>query len=335
MKKLINAPQDFVDEMLDGILGAHSELLRAVSDDRRALVRADAPRPGRVGIVTGGGSGHLPLFLGYVGYGLCSGVAVGNVFQSPSAEQILAATRAVHGGEGVLYLYGNYGGDVMNFDMAAELAGLEGIRTRTVLMTDDVASAPPHQWRRRRGVAGLFFAYKIAGARAEEGASLDEVAETAERVVANTRTMGVGLTPCTVPEVGRPGFTIGEDEMEIGMGIHGEPGIERGPIRPARQVSEALVDRILAEPVFAEASDVAVLVNGLGATPKEELYIVFREAKRALETRGFRVRRTYVGEFATSLEMAGCSLTVLKLDPDLLRLLDAPARSPFFEQGQR
>lgn len=335
MKKLLNTPERFVDDMIEGILAAHPDALRAVSDDLRALVRADVPLEGKVGIVTGGGSGHLPVFLGYVGKGLCSGVAVGNVFQSPSAEQILAATRAVHGGAGVLYLYGNYGGDVMNFDMAAELADMEGIATRTVLVSDDVASAPAEAWQRRRGVAGLFFAYKIAGAAAEAGRTLDEVAQAAEAAVANTRTIGVALSPCTVPEVGRPSFTIGDNEMEIGMGIHGEPGIERGELRSADEVSRIMVERILSEPLFADGGEVAVLVNGLGATPKEELYIIFRGAARVLAERGIAIRRTYVGEFATSLEMAGCSISLLKLDDRLQELLDAPAHSPFFEQGPR
>lgn len=335
MKKLLNTPERFVDDMIDGILAAHPGALRSASEDHRALVRADAPLEGKVGIVTGGGSGHLPVFLGYVGKGLCSGVAVGNVFQSPSAEQILAATRAVNGGAGVLYLYGNYGGDVMNFDMAAELADMEGIPTRTVLVSDDVASAPPEEWERRRGVAGLFFGYKVAGAAAEAGGTLDEVTQAAEAAVANTRTIGVALSPCTVPEVGRPSFTIGENEMEIGMGIHGEPGIERGELRPADEVSRIMVERILSEPLFAEGGEVAVLVNGLGATPKEELYIMFRGAAQVLVERGIAIRRTYVGEFATSLEMAGCSISLLKLNDRLQALLDAPASSPFFEQGAR
>lgn len=335
LKKIINDPANFVDETIEGILLAHPEWARPVDGDLRVLVTKSSPQEGKVGIVTGGGSGHLPVFLGYIGDGLADAVAVGNVFASPSSDQILAATRACHGGAGVLYLYGNYGGDVLNFNMAAEMADMEDIRTATVLVADDVASAPPEEWERRRGVAGLFFAYKIAGAAAREGLSLEQVAEAAQRAVANTRTMGVALSPCIVPEAGRPTFEIGDDEMEIGMGIHGEPGIERGPLRPADAIADELMDRILAEPLFADGGDVAVLVNGLGATPKEELYILFRRAAHVLKDKGIRVVRTYVGEYATSLEMAGASITLFKLDDDLLRWLDAPAYSPFFEQGDR
>jgi dihydroxyacetone kinase len=290
---------------------------------------------GKVSIVTGGGSGHLPVFLGYVGRGLADGVAVGNVFRSPSSEQILDATRAVNGGKGAIYLYGNYTGDIVNFDFASELAAAEGIETRTVLVADDVASAPPSGWERRRGVAGLFFAYKITGAIAESGGSLDEVERVARKVISNTRTMGVALSPCTVPDIGRPTFEIGENEMEIGMGIHGEPGVQRGPVQPADDVVEVLVHRLLSEPVFGDGGQVAVLVNGLGATPREELYILYRKTATLLKERNMQIGRTYIGEFATSLEMAGASLTLLKLDPELLELLDAPARSPFFEQGLR
>lgn len=332
MKKFINKPERFVDEMLQGILAAHPNQLAAAGEDGRVLVRADSPRQGKVGIVTGGGSGHLPVFLGYVGKGLADGVAVGGVFQSPSAEQILTATRAVSGGAGVLYLYGNYQGDVMNFDMAAELADMEGIHTKTVLVSDDVASAPPERWTDRRGVAGLFFAYKAAGARAEEMASLDEVERAAQKAVANTRSLGVALGPCIVPEVGRPSFEIGDDEMEIGMGIHGEAGISRGKLRPADEVADELVSVVLKDLPFRPGDEVAVLVNGLGSTPLEELYIVFRKVALNLRRENIKIYRTYVGEYATSLEMAGCSLSLLKLDAELKRWIDAPACSPFFVQ---
>ena len=231
MQKIINDPRAFVDEMLEGVLLAHPGSLRAVA--RRVLVRTDSPRPGKVAVVTGGGSGHLPLFMGYVGTGLADGVAVGDVFASPSSEQILEATRAVHGGAGVLYLFGNYSGDVMNFDMAAELALGEEIETATVLATDDVASAPPGSQARRRGIAGIAFLYKVAGALAEEGASLAQVVALVERAAAGLRSMGVALSPCTVPAAGEPTFTLPAGEMEIGMGIHGEPGVGRGPLETA------------------------------------------------------------------------------------------------------
>lgn len=327
MQKIINEPKAFVDEMLDGILLAHPESLRAPA--KRVLVRVGAPYEGKVGIVTGGGSGHLPLFLGYVGYGLADGVAVGDVFASPSSEQILEATKAVDGGIGVLYLYGNYGGDVMNFDLAAELASVEGIETSTVLGADDVASAPAGSESRRRGVAGITLLYKLAGARAEEGASLDEVVAVVERAASGLRSMGVALSPCVVPAAGAPTFDLPTGEMEIGMGIHGEPGVRRGSLEPAEQIAEQLVGRIVADLPYKAGDDVAVLVNGLGATPREELYVLFRSVHAGLASSGIAVQRTWVGEYATSLEMAGASVSVLRLDDEILRLLDAPCESPF------
>jgi dihydroxyacetone kinase len=327
MQKIINDPRAFVDEMLEGVLLAHPGNLRAA--ERRVLVRADSPRVGKVAIVTGGGSGHLPLFMGYVGAGLADGVAVGDVFASPSSEQILEATRAVHGGAGVLYLFGNYSGDVMNFDMAAELALGEQIHTSTVLATDDVASAPAGSQARRRGIAGIAFLYKVAGALAEEGASLPEVVALVERAAAGLRSMGVALSPCTVPAAGEPTFSLPAGEMEIGMGIHGEPGVGRGPLETAAQVAEQLVGRIVSDLPFGDGDEVAVLVNGLGATPREELYVLFRSVHALLAGRGISVRRAWVGEYATSLEMAGASVSLLRLDDELLRLLDAPCESPF------
>jgi dihydroxyacetone kinase len=332
MKKLLNDPDDFVDEMLDGVLAAHGDLLRSASEDRRALVRADAPRDGRVGIVTGGGSGHLPVFLGYVGEGLCTGVAIGNVFSSPSSEQILDATRGASGGAGVLYLYGNYGGDVLNFDLAGDLAEAEDIETRTVLVTDDVASAPADRASERRGIAGLFYAYKIAGAAAERGDDLDAVVAAAQAAVDATRTMGVGLSPTILPAAGRPTFELGEGEMEIGIGIHGEPGVHRGPLEAADAVTERLLGAVAEDLGLGRGDRVSVLVNGLGATPLEELYIVYRRAAQMLGDLGVEVHRPYVGEIATSLEMAGASISVLRLDDALTALLDAPALSPFFRQ---
>jgi len=332
MRKIINDPNDFVDEVIDGILAAHPRMLKAVSTDRRALARADAPIAGHVGVVTGGGSGHLPLFLGYVGEGLCTAVAVGNVFSSPSSDQILAATRAAHGGAGVLYLYGNYGGDVMNFDLAGELASDEGIETETVLGTDDVASAPPSRGAERRGVAGLFFAYKCAGAAAEQGRPLKDVTATAQAAVTNTRSMGVGLSPTILPAAGKPTFELGPDEMEIGIGIHGERGVRRGRLETADRIAEDLLGKISEDLALSRGDEVAVLVNGLGATPLEELYVLYRYVSRSLEAMGVRVRRPYIGEFATSLEMAGASLSVMRVTPDLAPLLDAPALSPFYRQ---
>ena len=330
MKKLLNDPAAFVDEMLEGILLAHPDRLKAVGEDRRSIVRADAPVAGHVGIVTGGGSGHLPVFLGFVGVGLCSGVAVGNVFSSPSMDQILEATRGVDGGAGVLYLFGNYGGDVLNFELAAELADAEGITTATVLVADDVASAPAERADTRRGVAGLFFAYKCAGAVAEAGGTLEDVAEAARHALEGTRSMGVGLSPTILPAAGKPTFELDDGEMEIGIGIHGEPGVRRGPLETADEVADDLLGAIAEDLRLVRGERVAVLVNGLGATPLEELYIVYRRVHGGLAGLGVEVARTYVGEYATSLEMAGASLTVIRVDERILGWLDAPAFSPFF-----
>lgn len=332
MKKLINNPDDFVDEMLDGLLDAHPDAFRPASEDRRALVRADAPVEGAVGIVTGGGSGHLPVFLGYVGRGLCTGVAVGNVFSSPSMDQILDATRASSGGAGVLYLYGNYGGDVLNFDLAGDMAEAEEIETQTVLVTDDVASAPPNRASERRGIAGLFYAYKCAGAAAERGDALDAVAAAARAAVDNTRTMGVGLSPTILPAAGEATFELGDGEMEIGIGIHGEPGVHRGVLESADAVTERLVGAISEDLGLGAGDRVSVLINGMGATPLEELYILYRRAKQLLDELGVEIYRPYIGEFATSLEMAGASISVMRLDDSLTELLDASADSPFFRQ---
>lgn len=332
MKKLINDPASFVDEMLEGILVAHPDAFRAVGPGLRAIVRADAPVAGQVGIVTGGGSGHLPVFLGYVGRGLCTGVAIGNVFSSPSMDQILDATRAVDGGAGVLYLFGNYGGDVLNFELAAEMADLEGIRTATVLVADDVASAPADRIDDRRGVAGLFFAYKCAGAAAETGMSLEEVAGVARGALRQTRSMGVGLSPTILPAAGKPTFELGDGEMEVGIGIHGEPGVRRGPLESADAVADTLLAATADDLGLARGDRVAVLVNGLGATPLEELYILYRRIHTGLGARGVTVHRPYIGEFATSLEMAGASLTIMRLTDQLTELLEAPANSPFFRQ---
>jgi dihydroxyacetone kinase-like protein len=329
MRKLINDPGDFVDEVIDGILTAHPHELRAASEDRRALVRRDAPGD-RVGIVTGGGSGHLPLFLGYVGRGLCSGAAVGNVFSSPSGEQIHEATKAVDSGRGVLYLFGNYGGDVMNFGLAADLAELDGIATRTVLVNDDVLSAGPDRAETRRGVAGMVFAFKCAGASAERGDDLDEVARIAAKTVSRTRSVGVGLSPTILPAAGVPTFELPEGQMEIGIGIHGEPGPHRGPLESADEVASRLTDAVLGELEPPAGSEIALLVNGLGATPLEELYLLYRRARLLLAKRDVAVHRLYIGEYATSLEMAGASLSVLTLDDELRELVDAPASSPFF-----
>jgi dihydroxyacetone kinase-like protein len=331
MKKIINQPEDFVPEMLEGLLQAHPDQL-AYEQELQCIVRADSPVEGKVALATGGGSGHLPVFLGYVGQGMLDGCAVGQVFASPSADQMLAVTQRINGGKGVVYIYGNYGGDVMNFDMAAEMAEMEDVEVRTVLVRDDVASAPPEEADRRRGVAGMVFAFKVAGAKADQGGSLDEVVEVAERALANIRTMGVALSPCTVPMAGKPTFTIGDDEMEIGMGIHGEPGVKREKLQSADQIAERMTAAVL-DDLRPKAGDrLAVMVNSLGATPPEELYILYRKAQQILTGKGMEVYRAYVGRYATSMEMAGASLTVFRLDDEMVELLDHPAHTPFFTQ---
>ncbi len=331
MKKIINKPADFVPEMLEGLVKAHPDQLD-YQDDLHCIVRADAPVEGKVALATGGGSGHLPVFLGYVGKGMLDGCAVGDVFASPSADQMFEVTKRIHGGKGVVYIYGNYGGDVMNFDMAAEMAGMEDIEVRTVLVKDDVASAPPEEAGRRRGVAGMVFAFKVAGAKADQGGSLDEVVEIAERALANIRTMGVALSPCTVPLAGKPTFTIGDDEMEIGMGIHGEPGMKREKLQTADEIAERMTNAILADLQPVAGDRLAVMVNGLGATPPEELYVLYRKVDQLLAARDLKVHRAYVGEYATSMEMAGASFTFFRLDDELAGLLDHPAQTPFFVQ---
>ncbi len=334
MKKFINEPRHFVDEMLEGILLAHPDQLSCAMNDRRCVVRSGGPRKGKVGIATGGGSGHLPLFLGYVGQGMLDGCSVGGVFQSPSAEQMLTVTKAVHGGAGVLYIYGNYGGDIMNFDMAKDMAAMDSITVEQVVGAEDVASAPKGQEGKRRGVAGIFFLYKCAGAMADQLAPLSEVKRIAEKAGENVRTMGVALSPNIVPEVGKPQFSLGENEMEIGMGIHGEPGIRRGQLKTVDAIVEEMMEPVLKDLPFAAGSEVAVLINGLGATPKEELYLIYRKVGLILKDRNISVFHVYVGEFATSLEMAGASISLLKLDDELKKLLARPARTPFFEQAQ-
>ncbi len=339
MKKILNSADTYVDEMIDGILAAFPDHLKAAAVSERGirgLVVADAPVKDKVAIATGGGSGHIPLFLGYLGQGLADGVAVGDVFSSPSAGEMLDVTRAIHAGKGVLYLYGNYGGDVMNFGMAADMAQAEGIEVQTSLGSDDVASAPAAEHESRRGIAGIYFAYKIAGAKAAEGASLDEVKRVADKAGLNTRSMGVALSPCTIPAAGVPTFTLEDTEMEIGMGIHGERGIDRGPIKPADQIVDVMVERIIQDLPFHADDRVAVLVNGLGATAPSELYIMYRRVARVLKEQAIRIERCFVGEYATSMEMKGASISLLRLDDELLHLLDAPCYSPFLlQQVQR
>ncbi len=332
MKKFINAPSEYVVEMLAGIYAAHPRQLKYVADDVHCLVNAVPAVPGKVGLVTGGGSGHLPLFLGYVGEGMLDGCAVGDVFQSPSADQILNVTKAVDQGSGVLYLYGNYSGDILNFDLAAELAGFDGINTATVVGADDVGSATADRRSKRRGVAGIFFIYKIAGAAAAAGLSLEEVARLAARAGDATKTIGVALSPCIIPEVGTPAFTVAEDEMELGMGIHGEPGISTGKRESADRIIDRILPLLLDELTFGRHDQAAILINGLGATPQDELYILYNRIHQVLAERRISVFHVYCGEFATAMEMTGFSLSVCKLDAELKGYLSQPVNTPFFIQ---
>lgn len=328
MKKILNDPFDYVDEMLAGLCAAHPEFY--TQPEPRVIVRAGGAKKGKVGIVTGGGSGHLPIFTGYVGPGLLDAAAIGDVFASPSSETMAAAMRHAHGGAGLLRLYGNYGGDVMNFDMAGEMLEMVDIRSTTVLLADDVASAPPDEAEKRRGVAGMVYAFKCAGAKAEEMADLADVTRVAQKTAEACRSIGMALTPCTVPQAGKPTFQIGEDEMEMGMGIHGEPGIWRDKLKPADAIADEMMERLLTDRPLRKGDRVSVLVNSLGATPPEELYILYRRVKDAIERAGASIIMPLVGRYATSMEMTGVTITVCKLDDELEALLKAPASCAFW-----
>ncbi|MDO5642537.1 MAG: dihydroxyacetone kinase subunit DhaL [Paracoccus sp. (in: a-proteobacteria)] len=332
-KKLINAPENIIAEMIRGMVGAHPDILALEGPTGRAIVAVDGPRDGKVGIVIGGGSGHEPAFAGYVGRGLADAAAVGNIFASPAPDQIIDAARQADGGAGVLMLYGNYTGDVMNFTMALEELTAGGMAVRQLAVTDDVASAPADRKAERRGIAGDFFVFKIAGAAADLGEPLARVEALAEKANAATLSMGVALSPCSLPQTGKPNFDIGADEMEIGMGLHGEPGMRRAPLASADAVTDELVGTILAEMEPDRGVRVAVLVNGLGATTPVELYLIFNRVKQILDERGIAIHRSWVGEYATSLEMAGASVTLMQLDDELAMLLDHPCRSVALSQG--
>ena len=324
MKKLINAPERVVEEMLRGMGLAHPELVRVIPE-YNVVVRADAPVDGKVALVSGGGSGHEPTHGGYVGQGMIDAACAGAVFTSPTPEQMLEATKAVNAGAGVFYVVKNYTGDVLNFEMAGELSEAEGIETDYVVTNDDVAVEDSTYTSGRRGIAGTVFVHKICGAAADDGKDLAGIKELAERVNANIRSMGMALTSCTPPESGGPIFDIGDDEIEIGIGIHGEPGVERKKIEPADQIVEELLGRILGDSVDFSGSEVAVIVNGMGGTPLMELYVAYAHVADVLEREGVQVwRMPYIGDYMTSLEMAGFSITLLKLDDEMKNYLSAP-----------
>lgn len=333
MQRLLNKPENYVDEMLEGLYAASPDKVTFVNDDKRCLV-SKYKKKGKVGLATGGGSGHLPLFLGYVGKGLLDGCCVGGVFQSPSPEQMLNVTKEIDQGAGVLYIYGNYGGDIMNFDMAKDMADMEDIEVRQVVAGEDVLSAPKDKADKRRGVAGIFYVYKIAGAAAEAMKSLDEVERLARKTCENVRTVGMALSPCIIPEKGKANFELPEGKMEIGMGIHGEPGIKLEDLKSADEIVDTMLDPILQDLPYKNGDEVSVLVNGLGATPREELYIVYRRVSQILKDKGIKVFNVYVGEYATSMDMAGMSISLLKLDEELKTYLEMPFDTPFMTQNQ-
>ncbi len=334
MKKVINNPDDFAREAIEGLALAYPQYLRLLPG-LQAVARIDAPVHNKVTILTGGGSGHEPLFAGYVGKGMADASVAGNVFASPPPPPIYEAAKAVHGGAGILFLYGNYSGDVLNFDMAAEMLGEENIMVKTVRVTDDVASAPRESLAERRGIAGDLFVMKVAAARAEEGANLQEVLAAAEKANACTRSMGVALSSCVIPASGRTIFQLGEQELEIGMGVHGEPGVHRGAMRPADELASEMMTRIMADLPVQAGDEVTVLVNGLGTTPLAELLIVFRAVARILSASAVKIWHSLVGNYVTSLDMAGFSISLLRLDEDLKRWMAAPAESPAWIQIAR
>jgi len=331
MKKILNDPYAYVAEMLEGLVLAHPEYYERAGSDGRVIKRPGTPVAGKVGIVSGGGSGHLPIFAGYVGKGLLDACAIGEVFASPSVEQMAEAMRLANGGAGVLRLYGNYGGDVMNFDMAGDMLEMEDVASNSVKLADDVASAPPAEAEKRRGVAGIVYAYKIAGAAAEAGKNLDEVTRIAQAAADACRSIGAALTPCTVPQAGRPTFTIADDEMEMGMGIHGEPGVWRGKLRTADAIAAEMLDMLQTDRLLAAGDRASVLVNSLGATPAEELFILYRQVHARLRALGVTIVMPLVGRYACSMEMTGVSFTICKLDAELESLLKAPAECAFWK----
>ena len=327
MKKIINNPNDVVTDMLQGLAKANPNVVYA--GEGVEVISRKEKKAGKVGVISGGGSGHEPAHAGYVGKGMLDAAVAGNVFASPSPDRIIEGIKAADNGAGVLMVIKNYSGDIMNFEMAGELAAMEDIKVASVVVKDDVAVPNSTFSTGRRGIAGTVFVHKVAGAAAEMGKSLEEVQAAAQKTVDNVRSMGMAMTPCILPGVGTPGFEMGETEVEIGMGIHGEPGVSREELRPAKDLAEELVGRILADYDYSN-SEVAVMVNGLGGTPLMELYIMYNEVEKILSAKGIKIYRSFVGNYMTSLEMAGCSVTLLKLDDELKTYLDYPSEAPAF-----
>jgi len=332
MKKLINKPEDVVKESLEGVVYAHSDMVKVIYDPTY-VVRVDAPVKGKVGVLSGGGSGHEPMHGGFVGFGMLDAACPGAVFTSPTPDQMLEATKAINGGAGVLHIVKNYTGDIMNFEMAAELARAEGIEVESVVIDDDVAVKDSLWTAGRRGVGATVLAEKICGAAAEQHQSLKQVAELCRKVNSQGRSMGMALTSCTVPHVGKPTFDLPEDEMEIGVGIHGEPGRKRMKLQSVDEIVEMLMDPIITDIPYKSGDQVLMFVNGMGGTPLVELYIAYRKAYQIAEKHGLKVVRNLVGPYITSLEMAGMSITMLKMDDQLLKLWDAPVKTPGLRWG--
>jgi len=329
MKKIINNPSDFVEESIQGLVVSHPDIYSFSTDNQRVIKRTVKAK-NKVGIVSGGGSGHLPVFTGYVGKGMLDACAVGSVFASPSVDQIASAIRNGDNGNGVLCVLGNYGGDVMNFEMACEIVKDEGIETKTIIVSDDIASASNEEKLKRRGIAGLILAFKIAGATAENGASLEEVFNITSNANSNLRTIGVAVSSCILPEVGKPTFNLDNDEIEIGMGIHGEPGIKREKLKKADILVDDLCEIIFKDFELLSTDKVSIMINSLGATPLEELYIVSKRVNEIFSKLEIDIVKSYVGRYATSLEMAGMSITVLKLNNDLSKALLDHSECPFW-----
>ena len=329
MKKIINNADNFVEESISGLVKSYPEIYKYSSETNKVLMRS-VKGNNKVGLVSGGGSGHLPLFTGYIGKGLLDSCAIGNVFASPSVDEISTAIKSANSEKGVLCIYGNYGGDVMNFDMASEMLEMEDIKVESVVVADDVASASKEEKEKRRGVTGMLYVFKTTGAIAESGADFDEVKKIAIKTNENIRTMGIALTPTILPQAGKPTFEIGDDEMEIGMGIHGEPGIRRGKLKTANEITEELSEKLLSDIDLNKGDKVSILINSLGATPHEELFIVADKFNNILNDNGIINSKSYVGRYATSMEMAGMSITILKLDDELEKLLLEEANCPFW-----
>ena len=331
MQRIVNQPDLIVEDMIDGFLKVHSDIITG-TNNKHVMKYTKAPVKDKVGVVTGGGSGHKPAFIGYIGRNMCDAVAIGEVFSSPTAKAFFNAFEAADAGRGIACLYGNYAGDNMNVKLAIKMAANKAIRVKTVVANDDVASAPKNEREKRRGVAGEVLMWKVGGAKAAQGGSLDEVIAAAQKAIDNTRSIGIGLTPCTIPAAGKPNFNITDGMMEVGIGHHGEPGIKIEPLKTAKEMAEEMVNLVLSDVPFISGNELVILISGLGATPVMELYVLYNEVEKILTEKGIRVYRPYVGNYFTSLEMMGVTLTMMKVDEELKMLIDMDAESMGLKQ---